>query len=256
MSAPFVFVEGDTEKNVVIHLMKRVLGLSPESAWEERLRNRKGGKERIVPAIRDELGPEIGAAPVRCLVMRDVDADEGETLGSVRQSVEDALRRSFRARGYPDEGVAFSIHASFPNVFTYQSDAPDLRLGLHVAHYPPVPGLSRPFVKSTTDDYVLSLALQPQTTARLLRDIGLDIDGRCVTEKVCREIPELLRQNGIQAREAKDYVRIYLATVRLGMSPAVFADKLLHVADDEAIRRAFASLVATARFILGQEGET
>ncbi len=250
MDLPHVFVEGDTEKNVVIHLMERQLSVNLNPGWKKRLRERKGGKAQVIQAIRNELGPELGAAPVRCLVMRDLDEDEGESLDSIRQSVAETVRRLFEERGFA-KMPSLAVHPDYANVFTWQSDEPDLRLALHVAHYPSIPGLSQRFTKSTTDDYVLALALHPRTATRLLQGIGLKSVGEAaLAEKVRQEVPELLRRNGIRMREAKDYVRIYLATVRLGMSPAVFAGKLLLLADEEEIKRVFASLIAALQFVV------
>jgi len=249
MILPYVFVEGDTEKNVVIHLLERMLAVMPDPRWKEQLREQKSGKQQIVRDIRS-LGPKIGRERVRLLVMRDLDEHEGETLGSVRQSVESAVADLLQARGYNRRLAVLEEHPDFPNVFTCRTQAPDMRLALHVACYPPIPGLSGRFTKSTTDDYVLALAFQPQTALDLVREIGWDhVAGDQIVSKVRAEIPDLFRQNGIPVQEAKDYVRIYLATVQLGMSSAVFAGKLLAHADPEDIRQTFAALLAAIEFV-------
>ena len=78
------------------------------------------------------------------------------------------------------------------------------------------------------------------------------IDVSRVLRKVRQKIPDLLRENGIHLQEAKDYVRIYLTCMRLGMSPAVFAGKLLEHADEQEVKRVFDSLIAATRFVVGE----
>jgi len=247
MTLPDIFVEGDTEKQVVVYLLKRILDIEPDQAWEQKLRAQKSGKQRIAGGIQS-LGPKVGVEPVRCLVMRDLDEHEGETLDRVRQSVEDAVARLLEGRGYDQKSAALQVHHDFPNVFTSHIREPDLRLALHIAHYPPIPGLSGPFTKTTTDDYILALAFRPQTALNLLHEIGWDsVAGDQIVHKVREEVPDLLRKNGILMQEAKDYVRVYLATVQWGMSPAVFAGKLLAHADEDEIGRVFAPLIAALR---------
>jgi len=255
MTLPYVFVEGDTEENIVIYLLERILGLAPGRVWKQALREQQSGKQQIARHIRG-LGSRIGVEKVRLLVMRDLDEHEGETLARIRQSVEGAVARLLEARGYGQRNAALEAHSDFPNVFTYHVQDPDVRLALHVAHYPTIPGLSGRFTKSTTDDYLLALAFRPQTVSGLLHEIGLgNVAGDQIVRKVREEVPDLLQQNGIPVREAKDYVRIYLATVQLGMSPAVFAGKLLAHADEGEIEQVFASLIAALRFVTGKEAE-
>ena len=178
----------------------------------------------------------------------------GETLDRVRQSVEGAVQDTLRQRGHK-ETVRLVLY-KMPNVFTWEAGDLDIRFALHVATCPEMTDLPQRFIKSTTDDYILSLALKNQTTKNLLADAGLDaVDSNEVIRKVQEEIPNLLRRNGIQLREAKDYIRIYLAVMGLGMSPTVFASKLLSHANRGEVEKVFAALVAALRFITGEDIE-
>ena len=163
-----VFVEGDTEKNVIIHLMKHVMCIETSKEWRELLRKSKSGKGEIVKRIRS-LGAKLDKGAIRCLVMRDLDTHENEKIDSIRQSAGNAIGHLLERRKYNRNALALAEHPDFPNVFIGASCDPDIRFALHIADYPPVPGLPRRFIKSTTDDYLLILALQPQTASNLLR---------------------------------------------------------------------------------------
>jgi hypothetical protein len=69
-------------------------------------------------------------------------------------------------------------------------------------------------------------------------------------EKITKEIPALLTQNGIPLRpHAKDYVRFYAAVLSLHTSPPVFAEKTLAHAKEDDIKEIFAPLLAAIQHL-------
>jgi hypothetical protein len=55
----------------------------------------------------------------------------------------------------------------------------------------------------------------------------------------------LLQQNGFPPlSEAKDYVRLYAAVLRMHTSPPVFAETVLANTDDSLLQQNFASIIA------------
>ncbi len=151
------FGEGATEEKILAKLGLPTLRKKEPVA---------GGKAEINKRMADVLGPDLGRRPIRCLVMRDVDSHVGETVDRVKLSIEDALRRLFRERGFDSDCVSLQPLQKRPNVYTYQSSAPDIRIALHIADY----RYSDQFIKSTVDDYVLKLAMRPATAKALLQE--------------------------------------------------------------------------------------
>ncbi len=226
------FMEGATEEKVIARI-SQILGEKINSITSE-------GKAQLNPKIVNTIAPRLGHEAIRCLVLRDL--DKGETLAQLRQSFTDALRRMFQQRGF---GAVLQLlpHPDYAHVFTLQTDAPDLRFALHVAHFRWHPN----FVKSTIDDYILDLALEPKTVESLAE--SLSIDPARLIHKIRHEIPDLMSNNGISLDEAKDYVRLYAAVIKAHTSPPVFADKTLKSADEAAICDRFASLLAALEFL-------
>jgi hypothetical protein len=234
-----VFVEGNTELKILEKL---------KLACPEAVRRNPGGKEEINKRMIDTLGPRLGAEPIRCLVMRDLNSQDGETVDGIRSDVEHALRRLFDERGFASQNVSFTAHDRHDNVFTFQAAAPNIKVALHIA----ARRCLDHFIKSTADDYVLNLALRYGTVESFLqenrnRNWSIGADG--LINEVRREIPSLLQKNGIpQLREAKDYARLYAAVLQMDTSPPRFAERTLASAQESDIQEVFAPLLAVSQF--------
>ena len=228
-----VFFEGSTEEKVIAKVC-------PTNTTKMIQVN---GKENINPKLRDTLGPLMGQEPIRCLVLRDLDAHDGETPERIVQSLSDALRRMFEERGVQSVSPDLQQLPDHTNVFVWASAQPDIRVALHIADY----RWKADFIKATIDDYILNLALEPDIARALAQKIA--IDPHRLIKKITEELPALLSRNDIQLVEAKDYVRLYAAVIKAHTSPPVFAQKTLSHADGDKIRATFAPLLAAYTYL-------
>ena len=127
------------------------------------------------------------------------------------------------------------------NTFVWDAPSIDFRLVIHIASRRSLSGLT----KCTIDDLVLRLALNQNVAANLAQRQKVDVNGQIIIQKVTQEIPMLLRQNGFPPlSEAKDYVRLYAAVIRMHTSPPVFAANVLAGAKDHLVQQNFASIIA------------
>ena len=247
-----ILVEGSTEESLIRHLEPMI--------GQSLLPINVGGKGNLARAIGDRLGPaldEPGGA--RFVILRD--RDRGEEWQGIQRSIQGAIQKAFSEAGYTVP-VQFAPHLAYPNVFTSQHQQPPARFALHVARSTAdTDGLQ--FAKSTTDDYVLTLALLPSVTERFIQQakVSLDVDG--FRRKVLDEMPDLLAQNGIPLDEAKDLIGVYMATARFlatrrSERPETFTgivvDRALKYAARE-IEQVLASLLEAIRFAAREEGE-
>ncbi|MFP4435648.1 MAG: hypothetical protein ACLFVO_00055 [Chloroflexaceae bacterium] len=237
----FVFFEGATEKHVCNRIARIMSELDLDTGSGQ-------GKRQINAEMRKKLGPFLTKQqPIRCLILRDLDEHDHETTERLVQSIQDAWRDEFQKRGVQHSIDPISEHPDHDNVFMLAMTDPDLRLALHIATY----RWREEFIKATIDDYVLTLALESATAAALIAHKPWQASAGHIIDKVTRQIPELLRNNGIPLQEAKDYVRLYAAVIQEHTSPPVFAQKVLAHVTDERIRSVFAPLVAACEFIRG-----
>lgn len=225
----YVFFEGATEEKVVAKVCQAIAAQ----------RIKANGRDNINPRLRETLGPLIGQAPIRALVLHDLDAHEGETPERIVQSLSNALRNLFDERDVPI-GLNMRSLDNYQNVFVWSSIQPDVRIALHIATH----RWNQSFVKATIDDYILGLALKPSIANALAQRQRLEIDPERLIKIVTKKIPALLRKNGIPLIEAKDYVRLYAAVIKAHTSPSVFAEKTLSHATYDQIRASFAPLLA------------
>jgi len=73
----------------------------------------------------------------------------------------------------------------------------------------------------------------------------VNVNEQVIIQKVTQEIPTLLQQNGFPPlSEAKDYVRLYAAVIRMHTSPPVFAGRVLASANAHLVQQNFASIIA------------
>lgn len=235
-----VFAEGNTEERVLEGINRRVIpGLNPIVVPGK-------GKDQVNRQMVATLAPLLQRGdPIRCLVLRDLDEDAGETVTAIVQGVGDAVRKMVQQRMPDSPPVTLSPHPDHASVHTLALSRPDLRLALHVATH----RWRAEFIKATIDDYVLALATQPTTASALIAGKGWSTTADEVLRKVTVEIPSLLAGNGIPLQEAKDYVRMYAAVIQEHTSPPVFAGRTLAHADEADLHRILAPLLAAIEFL-------
>jgi len=231
------FYEGKTEKEVLGGL-KKFSG----SEWKP---HDAEGKGNLNQKIVDILGPMLGQEPIRGLILRDLDSHDGETMERIVQGVTGALKKAFDSRKLESSLVRLNQHPGHNNVFTLDIEQLDFHLALHIAVY----RWREDFIKSTIDDYILDLALNPVTAGHLAQKLG--ITGERLIHKMTIEIPDLLKKNGITLAEAKDYVGLYAAVIKKHTSPPVFAKKTMANAEETQLRQVFAPLLAAIDFVGG-----
>jgi hypothetical protein len=211
------------------------------------------GKKNFPKAIRNHLGPaldEPGGAQFVVLC----DHDQGEELVDIQRSFQDVFQKAFLAANHVVP-VEFAPHPIHPNIFTFQIQQPSARFALHVAR--PIPELADwQFTKSTTDDYVLALALLPPVASRFIQESKLPVPPEDFRRKVLREMPNLFSRNGIPLDEAKDLVGIYMAAARFLATKRTGAETFVSIVVGRAMERAegelrqvLASLLDAVQFV-------
>ncbi len=226
-----VFAEGKTEEKVIEKLKQFFPGRTFQT-FDCR------GKNRINGEIVTKLGPSIGQQSVRAIILRDL--DDGENNQQIIQSISDRLIQLFLERKI-NAVPQFQQLPSHKNVFIWKSISLDFHIAVHIADY----RWNTNFTKSTIDDLVLQLALDQGVAAHLAQRQKVHVGGQVIIQKVTQEIPTLLQQNGFPPlSEAKDYVRLYAAVIRMHTSPPVFATNVLANTDDHILQKNFASIIA------------
>jgi len=224
-----VFAEGKTEEKVIERLKQFFPGFAFKTFDCK-------GKDKINSEIVTKLGPLVGQQPVRALILRD--KDSGETIARIIQSVDNGLKGILKQRGI-NTSLQFQRVTGVWNAFVWDAVSIDFRLSIHIASRRSLRGLT----KSTIDDLVLQLAFNPNVATTLAQNVH--VGGQVIIQKVTKEIPMLLQQNGFPPlSEAKDYVRLYAAVTRMHTSPPVFAEVVLANTDDHLLQQNFASIIA------------
>jgi len=224
-----VFAEGKTEEKVIERLKQFFPGFAFQTFDCK-------GKDKINSEIVTKLGPLVGQQPVRALILRD--KDSGETIARIIQSVDNGLKGILKQRGI-NTSLQFQRVTGVWNAFVWDAVSIDFRLSIHIASRRSLRGLT----KSTIDDLVLQLAFNPNVATTLAQNVH--VGGQVIIQKVTKEIPMLLQQNGFPPlSEAKDYVRLYAAVTRMHTSPPVFAEVVLANTDDHLLQQNFASIIA------------
>jgi len=229
-----VFAEGKTEEKVIERLKQFFPGFAFQTFDCK-------GKDKINSEIVTKLGPLVGQQPVRALILRD--KDSGETIARIIQSVDNGLKGILKQRGI-NTSLQFQRVTGVWNAFVWDAPSIDFRLVIHIASRRSLSGLT----KCTIDDLVLRLALNQNVAANLAQRQSLNVRGQVIIQKVTQEIPALLQRNGFPPlSEAKDYVRLYAAVLRMHTSPPVFAANVLAGAKDHLVQQNFASIIAAIR---------
>ncbi len=222
-----IFAEGQTERKVIDKLRTLLPNYSLNVV-------ECGGKTNVNRQLQQKLRFSLNVQPVRALILRD--KDEGETVQQIIQSVSSGLIQVFQDRGI---NAVPQFRQLQGNVYIWEPIDPDLRIAMHIADY----RWDTNFTKSTIDDLVLQLAFDPNVATILAQNVH--VGGQVIIQKVTKEIPMLLQQNGFPPlSEAKDYVRLYAAVTRMHTSPPVFTERVLANTDDHLLQQNFASIIA------------
>jgi hypothetical protein len=231
-----VFGEGPTEDQVHSKLAK-LIGLTDRSKYFS-----SKGKDNLNAKVIETIGADLGVRSVRCLVLRDLDTHDGENEQSICQSITDTLRKELEKRSISLRSLNLILHPIYSHIYTLNIVELDFRLAIHIAAY----RWNENFINSTTDDYLLELALKPNTVAKLSTKLGLAPER--LSTKITNELPEILQSNGITLREAKNYLQIYAATIQFS-SLTGFVSKMIENADEQDIRDVFQSLIVAFEFV-------
>lgn len=197
----FVFGEGKTEEKIFSKIVPdpniKLIPVGGKNKFNENMGN----------VLSSEFSPGDPSQVIRVLVFCDLDAGEKET--EIKNKFERIAKRLTKRNR-----LNFKKHASFANVFVLVSPSdgtkPGLRMVLHLANPSNSHGLE--LVNQTSDGYILSLALKDEIIQRFAKDIHID-SGK-VLNKVVKEVPDLLKGNGIKLDQDKDYLGVFLAVTR------------------------------------------
>jgi len=228
-----IFAEGQTERKVIDKLRTLLPNYSLNVV-------ECGGKTNINRQLQQKLRFSLNLQPVRALILRDL--DDGETYERIVQSVRDGMIQVFRKSNI-NEVPQFAPLPLYKNIYAWKSASLNFHIAVHIADYDYRWDTS--FTKSTIDDLVLRLAFDPNVATILAQRQNVNVNGQVIIQKVTQEIPALLQQNGFPLwSEAKDYVRLYAAVIRMHTSPPVFAANVLAGAKDHLVQQNFASIIA------------
>jgi hypothetical protein len=229
-----VFYEGKTEGKVCLKLAEitQVDDVDFRSS---------DGKDKLNKIVETRLLKLSRGQPIRFLILRDM--DEGENEERILQSMTGTLQRVLVEREISVAKLDLMPHPKHANVYTLLVPTLDIRVAVHLA----TKRWRDSFNKSTIDDYVLELALRPNTVEKLAANLGIVADH--LITKITDELPDLLRRNGIGLTEAKDYVRLYAAVTKSHTSPPVFAEKTMANADEQDVCEVFQPLIAAFEFV-------
>lgn len=245
-----VFGEGDAEENVCNGLKKLTFS-------EFKYLSAKGNTRSVNKTLINTISPLLQEEePISCVILYDLDSHENKTEKSILDSIlgESGLQKIERFRTINFRHF-ITQDSNYSNLHTLSIPETNFRLAIHIANK----RWKQNFEKSAIDDYVLELALMPKTVTNLLAEINkaktkINIPSSKIFDKITKEIPDLLKANANgkdDLVEAKDYVRLYAAVLKLHTSPAVFAAKVMGNADEQDIREVFGALLKALKFVGG-----
>jgi hypothetical protein len=239
-----VFLEGKTEVNTIETLKSFEI-----IRFGKYIEYRNSGK--LKEKIYRFLAP-IAGEPINMVVLRDLDSEV--SIESVIQSTEDVLKKV-----YSEIPVKFVKHEQYPNIFLFIHEDAEIKIVMHIAEKCSIDGLPE-FKNCTTDDYVLDLALRPETIFNLkefneIKKKNSDLTPEEIQNKIISEVPDLLSKNGINLNEAKNFVNLYILVLQLDGAKMRYADlpgKVIKYAHDGDIEEVFESWIAA--FNIFREG--
>jgi hypothetical protein len=251
-----VLLEGKTEINTLAKLCdKRIIRYDKHVTCGSREFYRNI-VQYLQPLVRESDPPIEGETPRTFVILRDLDS--GRELQDVKRSTEDAVNEALgRETG---ERIKLLQHSRFSNIFFVKNRKFNFIIVLHIAQRRCIEGVPT-FRNCTTDDYVLDLALRKETIENLpefkkAQENNPDLNPEDIQNKVKSEIFGILEDNGIEFREAKGVVNLYIAVLQLGgegsMRYAELPGKMIEHARQEDIEEVFESWVTA--FKIAEEG--
>lgn len=250
----YLIPEGKTEINIIKQLnKKKFINFTLEEDCNYPKESEPGGKSRINSYI-NSFGTRLGIDPLRYLILRDLDEHDNETFDTIKQSIENAIKKLFEVRGFSASHIKLKKSDNYANIYTFSSAIPDFKLSLHIADFPKIDDNMSKFIKSTTDDYILRLIIKEKTMENLYNDLYKNKSMKpdspdIIKQKVIKEVRELLGNNKIIMEEAKDFIRIYSAITRTGLSPAAIVNKIINHSCDEDIKEVFISFIWAVNYL-------
>lgn len=243
-----VFGEGNAEENVCN-------GLKKLTEFQFQYLSAKGNTRSVNTTFTSTISPFLQEEEkISYVILYDLDSHENKTEESILDSIlgKGGLQKidKFRTINFRDFIIQ---NLNYSNLYTLLIPEINFRLAIHIANK----RWKQNFEKSAIYDYVLKLALMPKTVTNLLANINkaktkINIPSSKIFDKITKEIPDLLKVNADgkdDLLEAKDYVRLYAAVLKLHTSPAVFAAKVMENADVQDIREVFGALIAAFEFV-------
>ncbi|MDM8521898.1 hypothetical protein QUF80_00860 [Desulfococcaceae bacterium HSG8] len=235
----YIFGEGKTEKILVHRLTDdKVANKINLNLPSKPLFIGTGGKYDSVNKISERLEPELSPfQKVRCVILADRDA--GDTTESIREKYENGFCKILEESGYKTE-LSFQFLHGWNNILTlatFPPDLPDLRIALHIAEPPPLP-ISEDQISDSaaTDGYILAAALTKRVLTRFAQKAGMTQEK--LLNKITREIPDLMRRNGIERLDSKDFISAYMTAARfLKISRSEDVSTFAEIVISRAIKR-------------------
>ena len=91
----YLIPEGKTEVNIIKLLnKKKFINFILEEDCNYPKESEPGGKSRINSYI-NSFGTRLGIDPLRYLILRDLDEHDNETFNTIKQSIENAVKKLF-----------------------------------------------------------------------------------------------------------------------------------------------------------------
>ena len=182
------------------------------------------------------------------------DLDKGKTVEDVRKSIEDAVNETLDVAKI-EKSIRLVKKES--NIFFAENEHPHFAVVLHIAQKRCIEGIPA-FKNCTTDGYVLDLALRKKTIENLpefkkAQEKKPDLKPEDIQNKIKTEILGILKDNGIELREAKGFVNLYIAVLQLGdegsMPYSGLPGKVIAHARQEDVEEVFESWITAFNMV-------
>lgn len=248
-----VLIEGKTEEETLkalkekrkIHYEKPERCRPPE--FRTKIKNYLEPHLKESPPVEDSIG---------IVVIRD--CDSGKCPDDYKKSTENAIKESLKDAGIREK-VELLQHPEHLNIFFVKKKNLNFTVILHVAQNRSIEGIDTSnFKNSTTDDYILDLAMRIKTIENLdefieAKQKNPKLIPEEVQKKIKSEIFGILQKNGIVLKEAKSFVNLYIAVLQIGGEGSLryreLPGKVIEHAREEDIKEVFDSWIAAFNII-------
>ncbi|RJQ30097.1 MAG: hypothetical protein C4589_03985 [Peptococcaceae bacterium] len=204
----YIFVEGAVDRQVLVSL-----GFNHTDVTI------CGSKNKMIEEIRVTAGPDLHNQlynQLGIVIFRDRDGNETEE--DIKQSFFNGFKKLLTENVSLPPFAVFDAE-KYPNVYWFQHEERNeerdenfkLIVVLHIARPQPLSYWERPFTNSATEDYILAAGLTGQVLERFAGECRLSPEA--LQNKVLREIPGVLRSNGIDVQQ-KDLLAAYMTACR------------------------------------------